>query len=65
VAVLLNPIMPDTSQQLWASLGAEASLGPLTDQKVQRSGQWGTLPPGTTVTKGAVLFPRLEENPTS
>lgn len=61
VAVLLNPIMPETSQALWESLGAEASLGALASQPVQSSGTWGQLSAGTTVTKGAVLFPRLEE----
>ncbi|MFE1884001.1 methionine--tRNA ligase [Streptomyces diastatochromogenes] len=63
VAVLLNPIMPDTSQKLWDSLGAEPTLGALTDQKVQEGGAWGKLPAGATVTKGAILFPRLEEKP--
>jgi methionyl-tRNA synthetase len=61
VAVLLNPVMPETSQKLWDSLGADAALGALTDQKVQEAGEWGRLPAGATVTKGAVLFPRLEE----
>ncbi|WP_262703257.1 MULTISPECIES: methionine--tRNA ligase [Streptomyces] len=61
VAILLNPVMPETSQKLWDSLGAEASLGALADQKVQEAAWWGKLPAGTTVTKGAVLFPRLEE----
>ncbi|MER5408094.1 methionine--tRNA ligase [Streptomyces sp. NPDC002769] len=65
VAVLLNPVMPDTSQKLWDSLGAEASLGALADQKVQEAGEWGRLRPGATVTKGAVLFPRLEEKPSA
>ncbi|MEU2156951.1 methionine--tRNA ligase [Streptomyces sp. NPDC019396] len=63
VAVLLNPVMPDTSQKLWDSLGAEASLGALAEQRVQDGADWGRLPAGTTVTKGAVLFPRLEEKP--
>ncbi|WP_351228019.1 methionine--tRNA ligase [Streptomyces sp. NPDC002133] len=61
VAVLLNAVMPDTSQKLWDSLGAEASLGALADQRVQDAASWGRLPAGSTVTKGAVLFPRLEE----
>ncbi|MFJ9666395.1 methionine--tRNA ligase [Streptomyces sp. NPDC101219] len=65
VAVLLNPVMPETSQKLWDSLGAEAGLGALADQKVQDSGTWGLLPVGSTVTKGAALFPRLEEKPTA
>jgi methionyl-tRNA synthetase len=63
VAVLLNPVMPDTSRKLWDSLGAEASLGALAEQRVQDAGEWGRLPAGSTVTKGAVLFPRLEEKP--
>ncbi len=61
VAVLLNPVMPETSQALWDSLGAGASLGALADQPVQDAAAWGQLPAGATVTKGAVLFPRLEE----
>lgn len=55
--------MPETSQKLWESLGAEASLGALADQRVRDAGTWGRLPAGATVTKGAVLFPRLEEKP--
>ncbi|MGW1798453.1 methionine--tRNA ligase [Streptomyces sp. NPDC001984] len=61
VAVLLNPIMPDTSQKLWTSLGAETSIGPLSDQRIGEAGEWGRLPAGSSVTKGAALFPRLEE----
>ena len=61
MAVLLNPVMPTTAQKLWDSLGAGASLGPLADQRVQDAGTWGQLPAGSTVTKGAALFPRLEE----
>jgi methionyl-tRNA synthetase len=61
VAVLLNPVMPKSSAALWASLGAEAALGPLAAQPVQSAGVWGRLPAGAVVTKGAVLFPRLED----
>lgn len=60
-AVLLNPVMPETSAKLWSSLGAEPALGDLAAQRVQDAGQWGRLRAGVTVTKGAVLFPRLEE----
>ncbi|GHJ40357.1 methionine--tRNA ligase [Streptomyces sp. TS71-3] len=63
VAVLLNPVMPDTSRKLWESLGAEAALGALADQRVAEAGEWGRLPAGATVTKGEALFPRLEERP--
>ncbi|MGC0423103.1 methionine--tRNA ligase [Embleya sp. AB8] len=61
LAVLLNPVMPATAQKLWDSLGAEPHLGALDAQHVQDAGRWGQLPAGATVTKGAVLFPRLEE----
>jgi methionyl-tRNA synthetase len=61
VAVLLNPVMPKSSARLWESLGAETALGPIAAQVVQEAGQWGRLPAGATVTKGEVLFPRLEE----
>lgn len=57
--------MPETSQRLWNSLGAEASLGPLADQRVQEASAWGKLPVGSTLIKGAILFPRLEEKPTA
>ncbi|GAA2527604.1 methionine--tRNA ligase [Streptomyces koyangensis] len=65
MAVLLNPVMPDTSQKLWDSLGAEPHLGPLAAQRIDETADWGRLPAGATVTKGAVLFPRLEEKPTA
>ncbi|MGW8377676.1 methionine--tRNA ligase [Streptomyces sp. ODS28] len=60
-AVLLNPVMPESSQKLWDSLGAEPHLGALADQRVAETATWGQLPAGATVTKGKVLFPRLEE----
>ncbi|MEV6103301.1 methionine--tRNA ligase [Streptomyces sp. NPDC051940] len=60
-AVLLNPVMPATSEKLWASLGAGASLGALADQRVDTVADWGRLPAGAQVTKGEILFPRLEE----
>lgn len=61
VAVLLHPVMPATSQQLWSSLGAEPALGPLADQRLAEAADWGRLPAGARVTKGAILFPRLED----
>ncbi|MEU2719867.1 methionine--tRNA ligase [Streptomyces smyrnaeus] len=60
-AVLLNAVMPDSSAKLWETLGAEPALGPLAEQRIAEAGTWGKLPAGTTVTKGAALFPRLEE----
>ncbi|GAA2146909.1 methionine--tRNA ligase [Kitasatospora kazusensis] len=60
-AVLLNPLMPATAEKLWDSLGAEAGLGALADQTIATVADWGRLPAGSTVTKGEILFPRLEE----
>jgi len=61
LAVLLHPVMPATTQTLWESLGAQATLGDIAQQKISEIARWGQLPTGSRVTKGAVLFPRLEE----
>ncbi len=60
LAVLLNPVMPQTCEILWQSLGAQAVLGDLNAQKISDVAIWGQLPQGATVTKTPVLFPRLE-----
>ncbi|MER8182983.1 methionine--tRNA ligase [Kitasatospora sp. NPDC094015] len=62
-AVLLNPVMPESSAKLWESLGAGESLGELAAQTIDTVADWGRLPAGTQVTKGDILFPRLEEKP--
>ena len=61
IAVLYNAVMPKAMQELWNQLGAEAALGALDAQRVQDAGTWGQLPAGSVITKGAVLFPRLED----
>jgi methionyl-tRNA synthetase len=60
LAVLLHPVMPQTCEILWQSLGAQAVLGDLAAQKISDVATWGQLPAGATVTKTPVLFPRLE-----
>jgi methionyl-tRNA synthetase len=60
LAVLLHPVMPATTEILWESLGAKAALGEIGGQKIGDVARWGQLPPGATVTKTPVLFPRLE-----
>ncbi len=60
LAVLLHPVMPATTEILWESLGAKATLGEIGAQKVSEIATWGQLPQGATVTKTPVLFPRLE-----
>jgi methionyl-tRNA synthetase len=61
LAVLLNAVMPKASAALWDSLGGQAALGDLVAQPLADAGRWGQLPAGAVVTKGAVLFPRLED----
>jgi methionyl-tRNA synthetase len=61
LAVLLHPVMPATCEILWQSIGADTSIGAIADQRISDISAWGQLPEGSVVTKGAVLFPRLEE----
>ena len=60
LAVVLNPVMPKACAQLWVSLGAEATLGPLAGQRIDDVARWGQLAIGATITKVPSLFPRLE-----
>ena len=61
LAVLLHPVMPETCEKLWQSLGAQETLGSIAAQKIGEASNWGVLPAGSKVSKGAPLFPRLEE----
>ena len=61
IAVLHHAVMPATTASIWDQLGAEPGLGPIGEQNVLTADTWGQLVPGATVTKGAILFPRLEE----
>ena len=61
LAVLLHPIMPISTTKLWESLGASQSLGAIGAQKISEVANWGQLKPGTRITKGEILFPRLPE----
>ena len=58
LAVLLHPVMPATCETLWSSLGMSSDIA---GEQISKVAQWGQIQPGTRVTKGAVLFPRLEE----
>jgi methionyl-tRNA synthetase len=61
IATLYNPVMPKAMSSLWEQLGASEAMGPLADQRITEVSRWSQLPPGTRVSKGANLFPRLEE----
>jgi methionyl-tRNA synthetase len=61
LAVLLHPVMPEVTEKLWQSLGAQSSIGEIGKQQISKVANWGQLPAGCVVTKTEVLFPRLEE----
>jgi methionyl-tRNA synthetase len=58
LAVLTFPIMPRAAGALWAQLGIAE---PIEEQRLPDAASWGGLSPGTRVTKGESLFPRLED----
>ena len=58
LAVLLHPVMPSTCETLWQAIGMTTDI---SAEKISDVSTWGQIKPGSTVTKGAVLFPRLEE----
>ncbi|KAA9130679.1 methionine--tRNA ligase [Microbacterium caowuchunii] len=60
LAVLLSPVMPESTEKLWIALGAAESIGRLQDQPLRGAGTWGVLRPGTSVNGLAPLFPRIE-----
>ena len=61
LAVLLSPVMPQSTAKLWDALGVEDALGALTAQPLREAGTWGQLPVGTHVQALAPLFPRVEQ----
>ena len=58
ISILLAPIMPATAEALWKQLGQSGS--PM-DKKLPDDVKWGGLEADTKVSRGAPLFPRLEE----
>jgi methionyl-tRNA synthetase len=57
LAVLLSPFMPKACERLWGALGIQT---PLSEARLPVAGRWGGLAPGTRVTKGESLFPRID-----
>ncbi|MBE1443349.1 methionine--tRNA ligase [Paenibacillus sp. OAS669] len=55
-SVLLQPFLTQTPRKMWQQLGIQE--GPLTAWDTIH--QFGSLPSGTRVEKGEVMFPRLE-----
>jgi len=57
VALLASPFIPRATAELWQRLGLDG--GP-ADQRLPEAAAWGLGPRGTTLDKGAPLFPRIE-----
>jgi methionyl-tRNA synthetase len=57
LAVLLHPVMPERTQEMWRRLGLHDGI---TDDWAASLGRWGGLVPGTAVLPGDALFPRIE-----
>jgi methionyl-tRNA synthetase len=62
IAVLYNPVMPESSKKIWNILGANESIGDINKQNIDKVGTWGMLPAGSKVIKGEAIFPRLAED---
>jgi len=58
IALLLAAFLPETAAEIFARLGIPDALQ--TARLPEDACRWGVLEPGTTTTKGAALFPRIE-----
>jgi methionyl-tRNA synthetase len=58
IAVVLKPIMPGTAEKMASALGLKEQF---SDAGLDAVGQWGVVPSGTNIDKGAQLFPRVEK----
>ncbi len=56
VAIMLKPYMPRTPESIWEQLGIKAEQGL---QQWESLMKWGQIKPGTVVSRGEDLFPRL------
>ena len=61
IAIALNPVLPKSMKSLWGQLGAQPHLGELANASIVSAMKREQLTPGAIVTKGAALFPRIEE----
>jgi methionyl-tRNA synthetase len=60
IAVMLWPFMPETAENILSRLGIGKDF---RDEPLSELQTWGLLKPGTKVSKGDPLFPRLDTNP--
>jgi methionyl-tRNA synthetase len=62
-SLLLWPILPERMAEAWARLGCEPYAAAVAERgrgELARWARWGALQPGTPVTKGDPLFPRIQ-----
>ncbi|HEY5885288.1 MAG TPA: methionine--tRNA ligase [Pyrinomonadaceae bacterium] len=57
LAVMLYPIMPGASREIWNQLGLSGSPGELSPANLK----WGELKEGTTIGEVKPLFPRIDK----
>lgn len=57
LAVLLFPVLPDKSEEMWEQVGAD---GDVKTQTIQDLRLWGGLRAGAQVSAGGPIFPRIE-----
>jgi len=56
IAVLITPFMPGSAEKIMDQIGMADAMG----QNFDSLRQWGGLPPGSVLTRGDSLFPRVE-----
>ncbi|AEF92951.1 Methionyl-tRNA synthetase [Desulfotomaculum nigrificans CO-1-SRB] len=56
VTIMASPFMPNLPQRVWPQLG----IADKPELHTWESLRWGSLPAGTTVQRGEVLFPRID-----
>jgi methionyl-tRNA synthetase len=57
LAVLLYPVMPETTRQIYAQLGLTEDVSKIDPSQLA----WGGLPEGTRISEVKPLFPRIEK----
>lgn len=57
IALLLYPFMPSTAEKIWRQLNLDENI---TGISLASAAKWGGLKPGSRVSKGPALFPRIE-----
>lgn len=57
VSILIQPFMPETPEKIWGQLGIAGQEGVIAWESAQT---WGGYPQGASVSKGEVIFPRID-----